>query len=75
MNINFPGGRDFKGLRVTRQGRRIWKQAVQEIKDPRGRVHYWIGGGSTNWRGPDDSDFRAVADGYISVTPLHLDLT
>jgi 5'-nucleotidase len=45
------------------------------MKDPWGREIYWIGGGSASWSGRDDSDFRAVRDGYVSVTPLHLDLT
>jgi 5'-nucleotidase len=45
------------------------------MEDPWGREIFWIGGGTSSWSGADDSDFRAVADGYISVTPLHLDLT
>jgi 5'-nucleotidase len=45
------------------------------MRDPWGREIYWIGGGSVAWSGRDDSDFRAVRDGYISITPLHLDLT
>jgi 5'-nucleotidase len=46
-----------------------------ETKDPWGRRMYWIGGGQISWSGGEDSDFRAVQDGYISVTPLHVDLT
>jgi len=45
------------------------------MKDPWGRQIYWIGGGEISWTGEPDSDFRAVEDGYVSVTPLHLDLT
>jgi 5'-nucleotidase len=45
------------------------------MKDPWGKDTYWIGGGTSSWSGGDDSDFRAVRDGYISVTPLHVDLT
>ena len=45
------------------------------MSDPWGRPIYWIGGGSAEWRGEPDSDFQAVREGYVSVTPLHLDLT
>jgi 5'-nucleotidase len=45
------------------------------MSDPWGRRIYWIGGGSAEWSGEPDSDFRAVRDGYVSVTPLHMDLT
>jgi 5'-nucleotidase len=40
-----------------------------------GREYFWIGGGVATWSGAQDSDFQAVEDGYVSVTPLHLDLT
>jgi 5'-nucleotidase len=43
--------------------------------DPSGREYFWIGGGAPRWKGNQESDFKAVDDGYISVTPLHLDLT
>ena len=46
-----------------------------KMQDPRKREIFWIGGGSASWSGAADSDFRAVEDGYISVTPLTLDLT
>ena len=45
------------------------------MKDPWGRQIYWIGGGEISWTGEPDSDFRAIEDGYVSVTPLQLDLT
>ena len=75
MNINVPHGRTIKGLKVTRQGRRIWKQAVQEIIDPFGRLHYWIGGGTPLLDVGEDTDVHALEHGYISATPIHLDLT
>jgi 5'-nucleotidase len=43
--------------------------------DPSGREYFWVGGGESRWWGGDNSDFRAVHSGYISVTPLHMDLT
>ncbi len=75
MNINIPEGSNIRGLRVTRQGRRIWKQAVQEITDPAGRTHYWIGGGSPLLDAGVDTDVHAIESSCISATPIHLDLT
>ena len=77
LSVNLPdvAPGDVKGVRVTKLGKRRYKDSLTRALDPSGKEYYWIGGGSTNWRGPDDSDFRAVADGFISVTPLHLDLT
>jgi 5'-nucleotidase len=77
LNVNFPpGGRKkIKGTRVTRLGRRVFANSIKPMTDPWGRPIYWIGAGSMSWSGGEDSDYRAVEDGYISVTPLHLDLT
>jgi 5'-nucleotidase len=77
LNVNLPAvaAKDVKGVRLTRLGRRIFSDSLTPMKDPWGRDIFWIGGGSVAWSGSDDSDFRAVKDGYISVTPLHLDLT
>lgn len=77
LNINLPPrpASDIKGVRLTRLGRRVYSDSLMRMHDPRGREIFWIGGGSVSWSGPDDSDFRAVAEGYISVTPLTLDLT
>ena len=58
-----------------RLGRRVFSDSLQRMKDPWGREIFWIGGGSAEWSGGEDSDFRAVRDGYVSVTPLHLDVT
>jgi 5'-nucleotidase len=77
LNINLPPrrGGDVVGVRLTRLGRRVYSNALREMEDPWGRPIFWIGGGTISWQGDADSDFRAIADGYISVTPLHLDLT
>jgi len=77
LNVNIPAvpSDQIKGIRLTRLGRRVFSDSLTRMKDPWGRDIIWLGGGSVQWTGPDDSDFRAVADGYISVTPLHLDLT
>ena len=77
LNINIPPlrGEDIKGVRLTRLGRRVYSDSLKPMQDPWGRQIYWIGGGSIAWTGEADSDFRAVQEGYISITPLHLDLT
>ena len=74
LNLNVPPGRP-KGLRITRQGRRLYSEGVVERTDPKGRTYYWIGGPPPTWRPDPESDFAAVQRGLVSVTPLHLDLT
>jgi len=77
FNVNLPAcpPEDVKGVRVTSLGQRRYSEAITRAADPSGREYFWIGGGSVQWQGPEDSDFQAVQDGYVSVTPLHLDLT
>ena len=77
LNINIPPLplTEIQGIRFTTQGRRVYKDAIQETFDPWGRKHYWIGGGTVHWLGGSNTDEHAVRDGYISVTPIQLDLT
>jgi 5'-nucleotidase len=77
LNVNLPPRRasEVQGFRITRLGRRVFSQSVTPMRDPWGRQTYWIGGGAISWTGEADSDFRAIDEGFISVTPLHLDLT
>lgn len=77
LNVNVPAGaaEAIRGVRFTRQGRRIYEGAIKETSDPWGRRHYWIGGGTPSWDSGDDTDACAVLAGYVSITPLHLDLT
>jgi 5'-nucleotidase len=77
LSVNLPPlrGDEIKGVRLTRLGRRVYSNSLVPMKDPWGREIYWVGGGSATWQGSEDSDFRAIQEGYISVTPLHLDLT
>lgn len=77
FNVNLPPvpSDHVKGVKLTRLGRRLYSGSLQPMKDPWGRDVIWIGGGEVSWTGEEDSDFRAIEEGYISVTPLHLDLT
>jgi 5'-nucleotidase len=77
LSVNLPPVHPdaVRGVRVTSLGRRRFSDSLTRANDPSGREYFWIGGGVTDWNGPPDSDFRAVQDGYISVTPLHLDVT
>src|SRR5512135_933721 len=77
LNVNVPNltPEEIKGVRVTRQGRRVYGGSVLERIDPRGKKYYWIGGELENWESRQDADHEAVSEGYISVTPLALDLT
>ena len=74
LNVNFPVT-EFKGVRVTRLGKRIYSEGVIERLDPRGRKYYWIGGDAPTWHPGEGTDFEAVQNGLVSITPLHLDLT
>ncbi len=75
LNVNIPDVSKIRGTKLTRQGKRVYDNSIQEILDPRGRKHYWIGGGVPTWESGVDTDFEAVQNGFISITPIHLDLT
>jgi 5'-nucleotidase len=74
LNVNVPPGRP-KGFRVTVQAARNHITSVGERRDPKGKPYYWIEEGQDEWQPHDRSDYQAVRDGFISVTPLHPDLT
>jgi 5'-nucleotidase len=77
LNINLPDrpAAEVEGTRVTRLGSRYFSDSLTRMQDPWGRDIMWIGGGTITWTGGEDSDHVAVAEGYISVTPLQMDLT
>ena len=74
LNVNVPR-EAAKGFRVTVQAKRNHVTSVSERHDPKGRPYYWIEEGQNDWEPHDRSDYQAVRDGYISVTPLQPDLT
>jgi 5'-nucleotidase len=77
LNINVPCLPDDKirGVRITRQGLRVYRDELVTRMDPRGKPYYWIGGGPPTGVPGEDSDFGAVSEGFVSVTPVQLDLT
>lgn len=77
LNVNVPNvpEGELKGIRLTRQGKRVYENAINETHSPWGEVYYWIGGGTPYREHGEDIDMCAVSDGYVSVTPLHLDMT
>jgi len=77
LNVNVPDKRpsEIRGHVVTRLGKRRYGDAIVEKVDPRGKKYYWIGGTDLGFIPEEGTDCVAVQGGYISVTPLHLDLT
>ena len=74
LNINTPYGPN-KGFKVTVQAKRNHVTVVSKRMDPRHRAYYWIEEGNNHWEPHDRSDYQAVRDGYISITPLQPDMT
>lgn len=74
FNVNVPAGVPGEAI-ITRQGRRRYEDLVVEKEDPRGRKYYWIGGGDLGFEDDPGTDFSAVSQHKVSITPLHLDLT
>lgn len=77
LNVNLPdrAAAEIAGIRITSLGKRVYTDPVVTDEDPHGRTYYWIGGGEASWEGPEGSDYHAVEEGYVSITPVHLDLT
>ena len=78
LNVNIPGAArppSCAATLITRQGKRRYGDAIVEHLDPRGRKYYWVGGEDLGFVPAEGTDCTAVAGGYISITPLHLDLT
>jgi len=77
LNVNVPNVpiEEISSVKVTKLGRRIYRDMIVKKVDPRGKSYYWIGGNEPSWEGDENTDFSAVEAGMISITPLHLDLT
>ncbi|NSW83857.1 MAG: 5'/3'-nucleotidase SurE [Syntrophothermus sp.] len=77
LNINVPclPRSEIRGIRITKLGVRRYENLFEERKDPRGNSYYWLGGEVIREEQDPDSDVAAVNQGYISITPIHFDLT
>jgi 5'-nucleotidase len=77
LNVNVPNlpYEKIKGIEITKQGKRIYRDSIIEKTDPRGRHYYWIGGEEPTYEEEAGTDFYAIAQNKISITPIHLDLT
>lgn len=77
LNVNIPYLKEteLKGYRVTRQGLRIYLDALVRCLDPRGKPYYWIGGDPPSGVKEKGTDFGELTEGYVSITPIQLDLT
>jgi 5'-nucleotidase len=77
LNVNVPylSDEQIKGIKITRQGLRVYRDLLVQRADPRGRPYYWIGGEAPIGVPEDGTDFGALDEGYVSITPLQLDLT
>jgi 5'-nucleotidase len=75
LNINFPTTMDYKGVHFTRLGIQTYQNVIAERKDPRGQIYFWMGGEPVHQSQAEDSDIKAIDEGYISITPLNIDLT
>ncbi len=74
LNVNLPEG-DLKEYRFTRQGSKLMASSVEEKSDRQGRKHYWIGPDESRWIVESDTDYQAVKDRVVSITPLQRDQT
>ncbi|MEJ2563063.1 MAG: 5'/3'-nucleotidase SurE, partial [Anaerolineales bacterium] len=77
LNVNVPYGpiEEMRGVKITRQGTRIYRDALDRRIDPRGEQYYWIGGEAPTGVSEPDTDFWAISKGFVSITPLKTDLT
>ena len=74
LNVNVPEGVP-RGLRVTKQGFKSARPVISQHMDPRGKPYYWIGEVREGFRAEGGTDFEAVDEGYVSITPMRSDLT
>ena len=75
LNVNIPNMKRIKGIKLTQQGKRRYDNSLHDMLDPWGRKQFWIGGGTPRWEQGEDTDFHAIKGGFISITPVHLNMT
>jgi len=75
VNVPYLPIEQIKGFRITRLGLRVYRSRLDRRQDPRGRPYFWIGGEAPTGIPEYGTDVGALAEGYVSITPLQLDLT
>lgn len=77
LNINIPNlpQNAILGVKFTQQGKMVYSNSIKDIIDPKGKKHYWIGGSQSYIKHGDNTDIQAIHEGYISITPVNIDLT
>lgn len=77
LNVNFPfrSRQELEGIQLTRLGSRVYQDTLVKKVDPRGKDYFWIGGEDPIWKPIEGTDFHAVHAGFVSVTPMQLNLS
>lgn len=77
LNVNIPklSANEIKGIKVCRQAKAVWQEKFDKRKTPQGRDYYWLTGEFVNQDKGNDTDEWALENGYISIVPVHFDLT
>ncbi len=74
LNVNFPKG-DKKGVKITKLGKRVYNNVMDDRQSIRGQRYVWMGGELLDIEQDEDSDIAAVDRGYVSITPVHINMT
>jgi len=75
LNVNIPNTKKIKGVKFTKLGYRLYGNDTHKHTDPRGEEYYWIGLHPLNFKEEEGTDFDAIKNGYVSITPIKLDMT
>ncbi len=75
LNVNFPKTDQIKGIKICRQAKAAWEEEFDKRTNPMGKDYYWLSGKFVNYDNGEDTDEWALAHDYISIVPVHFDLT
>ena len=75
LNVNFPKTDKIKGIKICRQAKAAWEEEFDKRTNPMGKEYYWLTGKFVNHDNGEDTDEWALANDYISIVPVHFDLT
>lgn len=75
LNVNFPKAKEFNGIKIARQARANWIEEFEKRSNPQGKEYYWLTGKFVNLDKGEDTDEHALANNYVSVVPVQIDMT